>query len=98
MLHIHRAERADLLADALAEILARAPEDPFAAEIVSVPTRGVECWLTQRLSGRLGAAAGRQDRGCAGIDFPFPGQLIGGALAQASGIDPADDPWLPERI
>jgi exodeoxyribonuclease V gamma subunit len=34
---------------------------------------------------------------CANVDFPFPGSLISGALAQASGVDPKADPWLPER-
>ena len=46
MLEIHRAERADMLADALAELLANAPPDPFAPDVVAVPTRGIERWLT----------------------------------------------------
>ena len=54
MLYLHRAERADRLADVLAGILADPPRDPFAPEVVSVPTRGIERWLTQRLSARLG--------------------------------------------
>jgi len=98
MLHLHRAERADRLADALGAILGRPPDDPFAVEVVSVATRGMERWLTQRLSTRLGAAPDREDGVCAGIEFPFPGRLIGGALATASGIDPESDPWLPERV
>ena len=59
MLHIHRAERADGLVEALRELLADAPADPFAAEVVAVPTRGMERWLTQRLS----AVLGRRRRG-----------------------------------
>jgi len=97
MLYLHRAERADRLADVLAEILAAPLDDPFAAEVVSVPTRGIERWLVQRLSARLGA--GESDDGvCANIDFPFPRTLVGSALALASGIEPAQDPWLPERM
>ena len=42
MLVIHRAERADVLALALAELLAEVPADPLAAEVVAVPTRGIE--------------------------------------------------------
>ena len=42
-------------------------------EVVSVPTRGIERWLTQQLSAHLGASDGRQDGVCANIDFPFPG-------------------------
>ncbi len=97
MLHIHRAEQADRLADALAAILNEPPADPFTPEAIAVPTRGMERWLTQRISARLGATPGRRDGVCANIEFPFPGRLIGGALAIASGIEPDDDPWPPER-
>ena len=55
-----------------------------------MPTRGMERWLTQRTAGALGI--------CANVEFPFPRRLIGGALAAASGIDPDEDPWLPERL
>ena len=59
MLHIHRAERADGLVGALGGMLAEAPADPFAREVVSVPTRGVERWLAQSLST---AARGLRER------------------------------------
>ena len=62
-----------------------------------MPTRGMERWLTQRLSARLGGSLGRADGICANVEFPFPGRLIGGAIATASGIEPDDDPWPPER-
>jgi exodeoxyribonuclease V gamma subunit len=98
MLHIHRAERADRLADGLAETLLEPLEDPFAPEIVAVPTRGIERWLTQRLSTRLGTTGGdRADGVCANVEFPFPGRLILGSVAAATGLEPAQDPWLPER-
>ena len=61
-LQIHRAERADRLVDALGELLSTPLPDPFATEIVSVPTPGVERWLAQRLSRRLGASPGRNRR------------------------------------
>jgi exodeoxyribonuclease V gamma subunit len=96
MLHIHRAERADRLADGLAETLLAPLEDTFTADVVAVPTRGIERWLTQRLSTRLGASDG-VDGVCANVEFPFPGRLILTALAEATGIDPDNDPWLPER-
>jgi exodeoxyribonuclease V gamma subunit len=97
MLHIHRAERADGLIDALGALLADALPDPFAPEVVSVPTRGMERWLTQRMSTSLGATPGRADGVCANVEFPSPRRLVGDAIAAASGIEPEDDPWLPER-
>ena len=97
MLHVHRAERADALIAALADLLAAAPDDPFAPEVIAVPTRGMERWLTQRLSGRLGAAPGRNDGVCANVEFPSPRRLVGDAVATAAGLDAETDPWLPER-
>src|SRR3954449_6660838 len=98
MLHIHRSERADALVDALGDILAEPLPDPFAAEVVAVPTRGMERWLSQRLSAVLGTASGRSDGVCANVVFPFPFRLASDAVAAASGIDPAVDRWLPERM
>jgi exodeoxyribonuclease V gamma subunit len=97
VLHVHRSERADGLVKALAELLADPLEDPMAAEVVAVPTRGMERWLTQRLSASLGATAGRSDGVCANIAFPWPRRVVGDAVAAASGVDPERDPWLPER-
>jgi exodeoxyribonuclease V gamma subunit len=97
MLHIHRSERADGLLDALGLLLADPLPDPFEPEVVAVPTRGMERWLTQRLSTTLGARSGRRDGVCANIDFPSPRRLSGDAVATASGIGAATDPWLPER-
>src|SRR5215207_11433107 len=97
MLHVHRAERADGLVAALGTLLATPPADPFAAEVVAVPTRGMERWLTQRLSARLGARDGRGDGVCANVGFPFPRRLVDDAVAVARGIDPDEDPWRPDR-
>lgn len=90
MLHVHRSDRADGLIEALRALLAVPPADPFAREIVAVPTRGMERWLTQRLSNALGI--------CANVEFPFPRRLTSAAVAAASGIDAERDPWLPERL
>jgi exodeoxyribonuclease V gamma subunit len=97
VLHIHRAERADGLLGALGTLLADPLPDPFAAEVIAVPTRGIERWLSQQLSNRLGATPGRRDGVCANVDFPFPRRLAGDAVAAACGVDPETDPWLPER-
>ena len=84
--------------DALGDLLADPPADPFAGEVVAVPTRGMERWLTQRLSARLGAGEGREDGVSANVAFPSPARLAGEAVAAASGIDPQHDPWLTDRI
>ncbi len=81
----------------LAELVAEPLEDPITPEVVSVPTKGIERWLSQRLSARLGVTPGGQDGVCANITFPFPGTLVSGVLARATGNDPKADPWMPER-
>ncbi len=98
MFRIHRSERADALVDALLDVMAAAPADPFTAEVVAVPTRGVERWLTHRIAAAVGTTDGRHDGVCANVEFPFPGRLVGDVLAQATGIDRHEDPWRPERL
>src|SRR4051794_41263443 len=97
VLHLHRAERADGLVAALRDLLAVPLEDPFAPEVVAVPTRGMERWLTQRLSEGLGASAGRADGVCANVGFPSPRRLVSEAVAGATGVDPDAGPWVPGR-
>src|SRR4051812_48835223 len=75
-LHLHRAPRTDQLADTLGELLVVPPADPFATDVVVVPAKGVERWLSQRLSHRLGAAPGRGDGGCAAVDLRSPWSLF----------------------
>ena len=89
MLHLHRSERADGLVAMLADLIVEPLEDAMSAEMVAVPTRGVERWLTQQLSTRLGAAPGRHDGVCANVEFPFPGSLVGAALAAGGDLDRA---------
>ncbi|MFD4429182.1 exodeoxyribonuclease V subunit gamma [Nocardia sp. NPDC058497] len=96
-LHLHRAERADALADGLAGVLGAVPADPFTTEVVAVPAKGVERWLAQRLSGVLGVA-GTGDGVAANIAFPAPTALVAEVLAAASGVAPADDPWAGQRL
>jgi exodeoxyribonuclease V gamma subunit len=92
-LRIHRAERTDLLADGLADMLAEPLADPFAEEVVVVPARGVERWLTQRLSHRLGAGPRGGDGVCAGVRFLSPHSLVAMLLGKER-----DDPWEPDRL
>lgn len=95
-LHIHRAERADALVAALAGMLADPLPDPFAAEVVAVPAKGVERWLTQQLSGVLGASAAG-DGIAANIRFPAPAALVEEVSARIAGPAPYDDPWSPDH-
>jgi exodeoxyribonuclease V gamma subunit len=98
MFTIHRSERADALVDALVEVVAAPMPDPFATEVVAVPTRGVERWLTHRLGATVGTSPGRTDGVCANVEFPFPGRLVGDVLAVATGVDRDEDPWRTERL
>ncbi|MFW6598459.1 exodeoxyribonuclease V subunit gamma [Propionibacteriaceae bacterium Y2011] len=99
---LHRAVRADQLIDGLAATLATTPADPFAFEVISVPTPGVERWLSQSLSARLGTRGGRADGVAAGISFPITGRWFNQLWAEASAEllpDGADaDPWRPDRL
>jgi exodeoxyribonuclease V gamma subunit len=95
-LYVHRAERADRLVTALGDMLSNPLPDPFATDIISVPTRGVERWLSQGLAQHLGASPGRSDGVCAGVDFPSPRRLVARAVAGIA--DEEDlDPWHPRR-
>ncbi len=92
-LHLHRAPRTDQLADALGELLASPLEDPFAEEVVVVPAKGVERWLTQRLSHRLGAGTRGGDGVCAGVRFLYPRSLVSLLLDRER-----DDLWEPDQL
>ena len=96
MLRLHRAERADVLADELGRLLRTPLPDPFAPEVVAVPAKGVERWLAQRLSTVLGAEHG--DGVAAGLQFPSPTRLADEAIAAAAGSSADDDPWAPQRM
>jgi exodeoxyribonuclease V gamma subunit len=96
VLTTHRASHGDALARGLAEVLAVPPDDPFAAEVVAVPAKGVERWLAQRLSHVLGADGG--DGVCANVVFPWPSTVIDEALQVASPEHAeAVERWAPQR-
>jgi exodeoxyribonuclease V gamma subunit len=95
MLRVHRAVTTAVLVEGLARLLAEPAGDALVPEVVAVPTRGVERWLAQRLSHRLGAVQG--DGVCANVTFPSPAQLFSAVLAGADGRSGEADPWVPER-
>jgi len=84
-LHLHRACRTDVLADGLGGLLAVPRADPFAEELVLVSARGMERWLSQRLSHVLGV--------CAGVTFRHPRSLIDELTETAD-----DDLWSPDSM
>lgn len=92
-LHLHTAERTDALADGLAGLLVTPLPDPFAREVVVVPARGVERWLTQRLSHRLGVGDRAADGVCAGVRFVSPRSL----LTLLLGVEDSDT-WDPDTL
>lgn len=92
-LHLHRSQRADQLATALGLMLKTPPADVFASEFVVVPTRGIERWLTQRLSHDLGSTPGGADGVCAGVEFLLPWQLTRHLLGVQRW-----DAWSPDRL
>lgn len=90
---VHHAPGTAALADGLAGLLATPLADPFAQEVVVVPTRGVERWLGQRLSHRLGVGPRGGDGACAGVKFLAPHSLVALLLDRER-----DDPWHPDRL
>jgi exodeoxyribonuclease V gamma subunit len=92
MLTIHRAERADTMIGPLAELLSQAPPDPFTADVIAVPSKGVERWVMQQLSLHLGAE-GALDGVGANILFPSPAHMIDDALSTLAGLPVDEDPW-----
>ncbi len=91
-LTVHVDARTDLLADSLGSLLQQPLGGVLSRELVVVAAKGVERWLTQRLSHTLGT----DEHGngvCAGVDFVRPATLIG----LLTGSDEAN-PWDPDQL
>jgi exodeoxyribonuclease V gamma subunit len=99
VLHLHRAERSDRLVEVLGQVLAVPLDDPFEPEVIAVPAKGVERWLSQRLAGTLGTGGPGDAAGVsANLRFPSPDQLVAEAIQAVEGRAPQDDPWAPARV
>lgn len=77
------------LAAELATWLDGTRADPFSADVVCVPSAGVQRWLTQQLAQRFGV--------CAAIDFQRLDGLCAQVLTVVAGVDDLD-PWDPGRL
>jgi exodeoxyribonuclease V gamma subunit len=92
-LKLYTSNRMEALSASLAVLLRDEPlEDPLAAEVVIVQSRGMERWLSLELARRRGI--------CAHISFPFPIHFVYdvfrhtlGNLPEASPYDPAVLTW-----
>jgi len=89
--HLHRSNRLELLADLLADLVKSPGLSPLEPEIIVVPNKGMERWLTMQLASRLGVAANAR--------FPFPRRFLEESLAALEGRPgPHTDTFAPERL
>ncbi len=72
---VHIASHPDSLVGRLCDELARPGGSLFDTELVAVPSRGIERWLTQRIASGM-AERGAGDGICAGVEFPSPRRLV----------------------
>lgn len=93
MLNLHRSERADALLAALAGQMWTPIADVMVPEVVCVPSRGIERWITQGLATQLGVSGLGADGVAANIQWPTPAALVRDVVSMASGIEPSQDPW-----
>lgn len=93
-LHLHRGNRLEALADALAGILSAPLASALQSEIVAVQSLGMRRWLSQQLAARLGVAAN--------IAFPFPEKLAADLFGAAFGLEASGGAFardvLPWRV
>jgi exodeoxyribonuclease V gamma subunit len=96
-LQLHIAPHPDALVDKLIDQLAVPPEDPFAPELIAVPTRGIERWLTQRIA--LGfAGRGVGDGVVANVEFPSPRHLVQQVLAAVPDLAASANAWQTDNL
>ncbi|MCU1397477.1 MAG: exodeoxyribonuclease gamma subunit [Acidimicrobiales bacterium] len=97
-LHVHHASHLVPLVDSLAGVLATPLADPFAPEVVAVPTAGIRDWLVQQLALRLGTVDQLLDYRAgiaANIEMVFPGRFTAAVLGRD--LDESS-PWDIDRL
>ncbi|MCP5155418.1 MAG: exodeoxyribonuclease V subunit gamma [Ectothiorhodospiraceae bacterium] len=90
MLTIHRANRIEALADALAEVVRAPRRRLLEAETVVVPSAGLGRWLALGLAERLGVAAN--------LELPYPATFVWSVLRAGDAALPADNPFSPQAL
>ncbi len=90
MLHFHHGNRLEVLAGRLAAVLAEPPADPFAADVVVVPTPATGQWLAWQLARGLGI--------CANVRFPLPAAWLWELFRAVLDDVPAEPAWAPEVL
>jgi len=90
-LHVHRSNRMEALADALARVVGGGAGSPLEAEHIVVQSRAMERWVSLELASRLGIWANPR--------FPFPRRFLEGAMAAVLGMQGRDwEPFLPDVL
>ncbi len=83
--------RLEGLLEHLAGVAARPLRDPFAPEVIVVPTPGMEKWIARELAERLGVWANPS--------FPFPRNFLEGVMEAFLGEAPAGgEAWKREAL
>jgi len=90
MLHIHRSARADQLLAALTGIISAPVQDALSPEVICVPSRGIERWISHGIASAVGVSANTR--------FPSPQALVEQAIAESTGRNRADDPWVNGQL
>jgi exodeoxyribonuclease V gamma subunit len=85
---VHRSNRTEVLATALAQVLETAPLGPLEPELVVVQGRGMAAWLSMRLAEHFGVFSGAR--------FPFPRRFVAQVMTAVLG-ERADALVLDER-
>ena len=100
MLHLHHADRLEPLLDALGELLASPPDDPFVPDVVAVPAAGIRDAAMVGLGRRLGVSSpGAGDGIWANVEFLFPGRFMARAMGDTTRDgEPELDPWRLPRL
>lgn len=81
----------------LCDRLAVPPADPFEPELVAVPSRGIERWLTQRIASGM-AERGQGDGICANIEFPSPARLVRRTVTKIPEVEASMRAWEGEGL